>query len=143
MMTTKDPLVVNIEQLQHALAQPWQGKEQSWATGMRSALRGLELALGRQPAPSDKNVLSHTELQRREISPGLKREAHSLRDEQAAILKEVDLLIGHLDGDTVQTKDLPMLKQIGDRLVKSLQHFCATNNSMVFENVMRDTGAGD
>ena len=143
MLATLDPLVASIEQLQQALAAESAGAEQTWLARLREALRGVEAALGRQPAPSDKNVDSHVELQRREISPTIARGTRTLRNEQQAMLDEIDVLIPQLHRDAARPEDVPALRQIGATLVKSLQNFCAANNRLIFDNVMRDTGAGD
>lgn len=143
MFATKDPLVASIEQLETSLAEYALGHEADWMARLREALRGVESALGRHPAPSDKNVLSHLELQRREISPTIARGTRTLRKEQEAMLDEIDVLIAQLHRDAVRPEDVPALRQIGAKLVNNLQQFCAAENKLVFDNVMRDTGAGD
>ena len=143
MTATKDPLVASIEGLQAALGQDADGRGQAWLAALREALGDVEGALGRQPAPMANNVLSHLELQRREISPTVVRGTRTLRKEQQAMLDEIDVLIAQLHRDAVGPDDVPAMRQIGEKLVKSLQHFCADKNKLVFDNVMRDTGAGD
>ncbi len=142
MMTTKDPLVSQIEALEHTLATSVGGQEKQWTAWLRNNLRGLEEALGRQPKPSDKSVQS-LELQRREISPGLTREANALRQEREAMLREIDNLAGQLERTDIHAEDVPVLREMGAALVKNLQKFCASKNKLIFDNVMRDTGAGD
>jgi hypothetical protein len=143
MTTEKPPLIMHIEQLQEALAANCEGEEQAWVDGLREALRGVEHALGRHPAPSDKHVLSHLELQRREIHPGLQRESRALREDQRALFQEIDVLATQLERDSVRVHDVAALREIGAALVKDLQKFRASENRLIFDNVMRDTGAGD
>jgi hypothetical protein len=143
MLATKDPLVASIERLEAALAADASGDGMPWMADLQSALRDVEQSLGRHPAPSDKNVLSHLELQRREISPTITRGTRTLRKEQEAMLEEIDVLIAQLHRDAVRPEDVPALRQIGAKLVSNLQKFCAAENKLVFDNVMRDTGAGD
>jgi phytoene dehydrogenase-like protein len=143
MIAEKPPLVTHIEELEQALAADSEGQEQNWVAGLRDALRGVEHALGRHPAPSDKNVLSHLELQRREIHPGLTRESRALRENQQAMFEQIDVLATQLERDAVHAGDVPALREIGAKLVKDLQKFRATENRLIFDNVMRDTGAGD
>jgi predicted ATPase len=142
MMTTKDPLVSQIEALEQTLAMAPTGQETAWTARLQDNLRGLEAALGRQPRPSDKSIQS-LELQRREISPGVTRETATLRQDQQAMLQEIDGLAGQLERHEHRPEDIPALQQMGAALVKSLQKFCASKNKLIFDNVMRDTGAGD
>jgi hypothetical protein len=143
MTTEKPPLVAHIEQLEQALAENHEGRDQDWVAELRDALRGVEHALGRHPAPSDKHVLSHLELQRREIHPGLTRESRALRENQQAMFEQIDVLATQLERAAVHPGDVPALREIGAKLVKDLQKFRATENRLLFDNVMRDTGAGD
>lgn|SRR5262245_14570669 len=143
MLATKDPLVASIERLEAAMAAEAPGDGMLWMADLQAALQEVEHALGRHPAPSAKNVLSHLELQRREISPTIARGTRTLRKEQEAMLEEIDVLIAQLHRDAVRPEDVPALRQIGAKLVANLQRFCAAENKLVFDNVMRDTGAGD
>jgi hypothetical protein len=143
MIAEKPPLVTHIEQLAAALAAHWEQDEQAWVDGLRDALRGVEHALGRHPAPSDQHVLSHLELQRREIHPGLQRESRALREAQRALFQEIDVLATQLERDSARARDIAALREIGAALVKDLQKFRASENRLMFDNVMRDTGAGD
>lgn len=143
MLAAKDPLVASIEHLQDALAADARGVEQEWLGEMRGALCGVEQALGRHPAPTHQNVDAHVELQRREISPTITRGTRILRNDQQTLLDEIDMLIGELRRDAAGPDDVPIFRKNGAELVKSLQRFCAAENKLIFDNVMRDTGAGD
>ena len=143
MTTTHDPLVAAIDRLQRAVAADWHNHEQAWKAQLLEALRGVEQALGRQPPPTDKIVEVNVELQRREISPGVTRAARTLRHDQEQLFTNVDRLASELEHAPGDVTDLSRMADVGGELVKGLHKFCTATNNLVFDNVLRDTGAGD
>lgn len=143
MPTTEDPLVASIQHLQQAASAAWHGREQGWQTQLRDALQAVVTALRHQQAPSDRVVQNNQELQRREISPGVTRAAHLLRHEQEAMFEAASRLVAELEHAPREVRDLDALAKTCADLVKRLQAYCAQTNNLVFDNVLRDTGAGD
>jgi len=142
-MAAVDSLVARIDELEGALTAPSAGKEHAWTQRVRQALGAVEQALGRRPAPSTKDALAPAAAVENKISPGLAREAGTLRHDHEALLQAIDSLQGQLRRDVVSVDEFAALQQSGMELVKQLRAFNTADNALILETTMGEPGAGD
>jgi len=140
---SQDPLVAATVRFEQRLNAGSQGQEQAWAQRLREAVRELEVALGRHPAPSEKSVLAPAGPPQREISPGLTRQVQHLGHDHQVLLDQVDVLRARLQRDTFSPDDLAAIRQLGADLLTKLRDYSAAENAVILETVMGEPGTGD
>lgn len=140
--TNKDPLTVAAEHLKETLAMPRQGSERAWLDSLRHALTQLDGELFRRKAPSEAQLLKPVDQPSQQGSPGLSREVQALRDELAALSSKLNALLAEAgpasDPDAVAALNLGV-----QELLQAISHFQTTENHLVMETALRETGGGD
>jgi len=138
----KDPLSIAAWQLKETLAMPRQESERSWLDALRNTLTKLDGELFRRKAPSEKQLLQPVDSTNRQQSPGLAREVQALRDELAGLSGKLNALLAET-GSACDRDAVAELHLGAQELLEAISHFQTTENHLVLETALRDTGAGD
>lgn len=138
----KDPLRVAAWQLKETLAMPRQESDRAWLDALRNMLTKLDGELFRHKAPSEKQLLQPVDPTNRQQSPRLAREVQALRDELASLSGKLNALLAEA-GPACDRDAIADLHLGAQELLQAIERLQATENHLVLETAMRDTGAGD